>query len=239
MELDNKIVIYQTSDGQTSIDVKLENETVWLTANQMAVLFERDEKTIRKHINNVFREKELSKDINTHFLRVDGVKQPVAFYTLDVIISVGYRVKSQRGTQFRIWANRILRDYLVKGYAVNDQIAAQKYGELSRLVTILGRTIRSRGKLTNNDSRSLLDVVVDYNYALNILDRYDYQQLTINGTTDGEKFHATYDNAMVAIQSLKEKFGESRLFGNEKEIHSKVPSDRYIRRLMEWNYILR
>ena len=103
MELNDKIVIYQTADGQTSIEVKLENETVWLSANQMATLFDRDEKTIRKHINNVFSEGELEKENNTHFLRVDGVKQSVAFYSLDVIISVGYRVKSQRGTQFRIW----------------------------------------------------------------------------------------------------------------------------------------
>ena len=107
MELNDKIVIYRTADGQTSIDVKLEDETVWLSANQMANLFDRDEKTIRKHINNVFSEGELEKENNTHFLRVDGVKQSVAFYSLDVIISVGYRVKSQRGTQFRIWANRI------------------------------------------------------------------------------------------------------------------------------------
>ena len=112
----NKIVIYQTEDGQTQIDVHMENETVWLSANQMAILFGRDEKTIRKHINNVFTENEVPKDINTHFLRVDGVKQPVAFYTLDVIISVGYRVKSQRGVQFRQWANQVLKQYLIKGY---------------------------------------------------------------------------------------------------------------------------
>ena len=112
----NKIVIYQTEDGQTQIDVRMENETVWLSANQMAILFGRDEKTIRKHINNVFTENEVPKDINTHFLRVDGVKQPVAFYTLDVIISVGYRVKSQRGVQFRQWANQVLKQYLIKGY---------------------------------------------------------------------------------------------------------------------------
>lgn len=111
MVLDNKIVIYQTADGQTTVDVKLEHDTVWLSANQMATLFNRDEKTIRKHINNVFSENELEKEINTHFLRVDGVKQLVAFYSLDVIISVGYRVKSQRGTQFRIWANRVLKEY--------------------------------------------------------------------------------------------------------------------------------
>lgn len=217
MEMNDKIVIYQTNDGKTSIDVKLENETVWLTANQMAVLFDRDEKTVRKHINNVFSENELNKDNNTHFLRVDGVKQPVAFYNLDVIISVGYRVKSKRGTQFRIWANRILKDYLVKGYAINDKIAAQKYEELSQLVKILGRTIKTQEQLTSEDSRSLLNVVVDYNYALDTLDRYDYQQLAVEQTTSESKFHATYENAMAAIQSLKEKFGESRWFGNEKD----------------------
>ena len=105
MSEENKIAIYQTEDGQTQIDVRLEDETVWLTANQMAVLFDRDEKTLRKHINNVFREGELERINNTHFLRVDGVKQTVACYNLDVIISVGYRVKSKRGTEFRIWAS--------------------------------------------------------------------------------------------------------------------------------------
>ena len=111
---ENQIVIYQTDNGQTAIDVRLENETVWLRlrANQMSILFARDEKTIRKHINNVFAENELHKENNTHFLRVDGVKQPVAFYTLDVIISVGYRVKSKRGTQFRIWATKQLKELI-------------------------------------------------------------------------------------------------------------------------------
>lgn len=128
--MENQIVIYQTSDGQTVIDVRMENETVWLSANQMAYLFDRDEKTIRKHINNVFLEKELAKDNNTHFLRVDGVKQSVAFYSLDVIISVGYRVKSQRGVQFRQWANKVLKNYLLKGYAVNEKIRRKQIGEL-------------------------------------------------------------------------------------------------------------
>lgn len=144
MDPDDKIIIYRTADGQTAIDVKLENETVWLSANQMAALFDRDEKTIRKHINNVFSENELEKENNTHFLRVDGVKQPVAFYALDVIISVGYRVKSQRGTQFRIWANRILKDYLVKGYAVNKALTEQHYAELKQLVAVLGRTVKAQ-----------------------------------------------------------------------------------------------
>ena len=122
MQQPSPIIIYQTDDGQMQIDVRMENETVWLSANQMATLFDRDEKTIRKHINNVFTDGELTKENNTHFLRVVGVNQSVAFYTLDVIISVGYRVKSKRGTQFRIWANKILKDYLIKGYAVNNKL---------------------------------------------------------------------------------------------------------------------
>lgn len=217
MELNDKVIIYQTKDGKTSIDVKLEDETVWLSANQMASLFDRDEKTIRKHINNVFSENELEKENNTHFLRVDGVKQPVAFYSLDVIISVGYRVKSQRGTQFRIWANRILKDYLVKGYAVNNTLAQQNYTELKQLVNVLGRTIKAQESLTSDDAINLVKVVSDYTYALDTLDRYDYQQLTVEQTTSEIKFHATYEGAKQAIEELKDKFGGSQWFANEKD----------------------
>lgn len=214
---DEKVIIYQTKDGETSIDVRLEGETVWLTANQMAVLFGRDEKTIRKHINNVFLEGELTKDNNTHFLRIDNVKQPVAFYTLDVIISVGYRVKSQRGTQFRIWANKILKDYLIKGFAVNDKITQRKYEELSQLVHILGRTINSQPELSNRENLDLINVVTDYTYALDTLDKYDYQKLIIDKTTSENKFIVTYDNAIIMIHKLKENFGGSWLFGKEKD----------------------
>ena len=214
---DEKVIIYQTKDGETSIDVRLEGETVWLTANQMAVLFGRDEKTIRKHINNVFLEGELTKDNNTHFLRIDNVKQPVAFYTLDVIISVGYRVKSQRGTQFRIWANKILKDYLIKGFAVNDKITQRKYEELSQLVHILGRTINSKPELSNRENLDLINVVTDYTYALDTLDKYDYQKLIIDKTTSENKFIVTYDNAIIMIHKLKENFGGSWLFGKEKD----------------------
>lgn len=217
MELNDKIVIYQTVDGQTSIEVKLENETVWLSANQMAALFDRDEKTIRKHINNVFSEGELEKENNTHFLRVDGVKQPVAFYSLDVIISVGYRVKSQRGTQFRIWANRVLKEYLVKGYAVNKALTEQRYTELKQLVTVLGRTVKAQEALTSDDALNLVEVVTDYAYALDTLDRYDYQQLAVEQTTNEAKFHATYEGAMQGIAELKEKFGGSQWFAHEKD----------------------
>ena len=211
------IVIYQSEDGNTRINVNLQGETVWLSANQMAILFDRDEKTIRKHINNVFSEGELPKNNNTQKMRVDDVKQAVAFYTLDVIISVGYRVKSKRGTQFRIWANKILKEYLIKGFAINDKITQRKYEELSQLVHILGRTISSQPELSNKENLDLIHVVTDYTYALDTLDKYDYQKLKIEKTTYENKFIATYDNAILTIQNLKEKFGGSWLFGNEKD----------------------
>ena len=214
---EDKIIIYQTEDGQTQIDVRLENETVWLSANQMAALFGRDEKTVRKHINNVFSDQEVPKDINTHFLRVIGVKQPVAYYTLDVIISVGYRVKSQRGVQFRQWANRILKQYLIKGYAVNNRIRKEQIGELRQLVGMLGRTIQNQPLLSTDESNALFEVVTDYTYALDTLDNYDYQRLAIDKTTKDEPFHATYENAIHEINRLREKFGGSVLFGNEKD----------------------
>ena len=117
----NQIILYRPNDT-ISLEVRLENETVWLTANQMSALFNRDEKTIRKHINNVFNEDEVPQINNTHFLRVDGVKQPVAFYTLDVVISVGYRVKSKQGVIFRQWANKVLKQYLLNGFAINQRV---------------------------------------------------------------------------------------------------------------------
>ena len=215
--MENQIVMYQADNGQTSIEVRLENENVWLSANQMSVLFDRDEKTIRKHINNVFSEKELVKENNTHFLRVDGVKQPLAFYSLDVIISVGYRVKSQRGVQFRQWANKVLKAYLMNGYVVNEKIRKRQIGELRQLVQMLGRTIQNQPLLKTDENQALFEIVVDYTYALDTLDDYDYQRLGINETTQEEKFQATYDNAMQAITALREKFGGSSLFGNEKD----------------------
>ncbi|BCS84512.1 cytochrome c [Prevotella herbatica] len=217
MELNDKIIIYTASDGQTAIDVKLENETVWLNVNQMTELFQKEASNIRRHIINVFKEGELEKESNVHFLHVPFSDKPVPYYSLDVIISVGYRVKSKRGTQFRIWANRILKDYLVKGYAINNSIASRKYEELCHLVQILGRTVNSQSELTTDESQQLISVVSDYTYALDTLDRYDYQQLAVEQTTQEELFHATYDNAMAAIQQLEVKFGGSRWFGNEKD----------------------
>ena len=215
--MEDKIIIYQTSDGQTQLDVRFENETVWLSANQMSILFAREESNIRRHIINVFREGELDRDNNVQFLHVNGVKKTVPFYTLDVIISVGYRVKSQRGVQFRQWANRVLKQYLIKGYAVNEHIRREQIQELRQLVQVVGRTLQSKEIANTVESQDLLNVVVDYTYALDTLDNYDYQRLNIEKTTTDEPFHATYENAMREINMLKQKFGHSALFGNEKD----------------------
>lgn len=201
----NKIVIYQTQDGKTSIDVKLEQDTVWLTANQMSLLFDKDEKTIRKHINNVFKEEEVDKDNNTQKMRVVGVKQSVAFYTLDVIISVGYRVNSKRATIFRRWATSILKDYLIRGIAVNDN----RLKQLGEAIKILKRT-------TNQlDAQQMLAVVEQYTMALDLLDDYDHQCVR---KPNGSKatYVLTYEECRNVINSMKFNT-DSDLFGNEKD----------------------
>ena len=213
----NQIIIYQADDDQTQIDVRLENETVWLTTQQMAMLFDREESNIRRHVINVFKEGELKKENNVHFLHVNGVKKPVPFYNLDVIISVGYRVKSQRGVQFRQWANRVLKQYLIKGYAINERLRHEQICELRQLVQVVSRTLQHREQPDTIETQDLLDVVVDYTYALDTLDNYDYERLTIDQTTKVASFHATYENAMEQIQRLRNKFGASALFGNEKD----------------------
>ena len=215
---ENKIVIYQVEGGQTQIDVRLENDTVWLTQAQMAELFQKDQSVIARHIANVFREGELEKESNMQILHKTFSKyKPTKIYDLDVIISVGYRVKSKRGTQFRIWARKVLKDYLVKGFAVNERMRRDQIGELRQLVQVVGRTLQQQPLLKNEENQALFDIVVDYTYALDTLDDYDYQRLVVSGTTQEDKFHATYENANRAIQSLREKFGGSTLFGNEKD----------------------
>ena len=218
MENRGEIIMYQTADGQTSLEVKMENETVWLSQAQMAVLFQKDQSVVARHINNVFKEGELEVNSNMQILHNTLSKyKPTKVYSLDVIISVGYRVKSQRGTQFRIWANRVLKDYLTKGFAINEKIRQENLTELRQLVQLVGRTLKQSDEEKPVDSQGLLDVVVDYTYALSTLDSYDYQRLAVADTTADAPFHATYDNAMQAIQAVKERFGESPLFGNEKD----------------------
>lgn len=214
---ESSIVIYTTEDGSTNLQVKMENETVWLSTSQMAELFSREESNIRRHIVNVFKEGELVQSNNVHFLHVNGVKKPVPFYSLDVIISVGYRVKSKRGVQFRQWANRVLKEYLVKGYAINEDIKVERYNELKEVVRLMSRALTLQEKATGTEYSGLFNVITDYVYALDTLERYDYQTLAIESTTKEEPFRATYENAMSAINSLKDKFGGSQWFANEKD----------------------
>lgn len=213
----SSIILYQSEDGQTQLEVKLQEETVWLTTNQMAELFNREESNIRRHIINIFKEGELQKENNVHFLHVNGVKKPVPFYPLDVIISVGYRVKSVNGTRFRQWANKVLKDYLIKGYAINQDLKLERYNELKNVVQLMARAISLQESVSNNEYDGLFHVISDYVYALDTLDRYDFQTLAINQTTADEPFRATYDNAMAAINALKDKFGGSKWFANEKD----------------------
>ena len=217
----DQVIIYQTEDGQTQVDVRMENDTVWLTQAQMAELFQKDRTVIGRHIRNVYKEGELEEESTcakiAHMGNEGLQRYETVLYNLDVIISVGYRVKSQRGVKFRQWANRILKQYLVKGYAVNDRLRRDQLGELRQLVQVVGRTLQSQDITATTDGQALFDVVVDYSYALDTLDNYDYERLAIERTTQKEPFRATYENAMAEIRRLHEKFGGSQWFGNEKD----------------------
>ena len=218
MEKQSSIVIYATEDGSTNLQVKFEKDTVWLTQAQMSDLFQKDQSVIARHISNVFKEGELEKESNMQILHNTLSKyKPTSVYSLDVIISVGYRVKSKRGAQFRQWANKVLKEYLVKGYAINKDIQIERYNELKEVVRLMSRAITLQEKATEMEYNGLFNVITDYVYALDTLDRYDYQTLSIDSTTKEEPFRATYENAMSAIHSLKEKFGGSRWFANEKD----------------------
>ena len=204
----NEIVLFETKDKEVKLAVSLENDTVWLSANQMALLFDRDEKTIRKHINNVFAENELDRENNTQKMRVDGVKQKVPFYTLDVIISVGYRVKSQRGTEFRQWANKVLKQFILKGYAINEKRLAA-----------LNKTVEIQSKIIANtldiEEAEVLRAVNLYTDALVLLDQYDHQSLN---KPEGNKpvYRITYEDCRNMINHMEDSFS-SDVFGVEKE----------------------
>ena len=223
INVEDKIIIYQTEDGQTQIDVRLEDESVWLTQAQMALLFQTDRTTIVRHINNIYAIDELNREATCAKIaqvQVEGsrqVKRTIPYFNLDMIISVGYRVNSKRGVRFRQWANNVLKQFILKGYAVNERLRHEQLAEMRTLVGMLSRTIQSQPLLSNDENKALFEVVTDYTYALDTLDNYDYERLTIEKTTQEERFHATYENAMAEIDRLREKFGGSTLFGNEKD----------------------
>ena len=219
--MNNSIEIYRSQDGSVQLNVKLENETVWLTQSQMAELFGRDRTVITRHINNCYKEGELDKNITcakfAHMGKDQDQTYETTMYNLDVIISVGYRVKSIQGTRFRQWANSVLKQYLIKGYAINQQLKLDRYNELKDVVRLMGRAIGMQEKVSTDEYSGLFNVISDYVYALDTLDHYDYQSLSIQQTTKDEPFRATYENAMEAINALKDKFGGSKWFANEKD----------------------
>ena len=225
--MNNAVVIYQSSDGLVKMEaiVDASNETIWATQKAMAQLFGVNVSGISRHLVNVFSSGELDEKSNLQKMQIANSDKPVAFYSLDVIISVGYRVNSIRATAFRQWATSVLKQYMIKGYAVNQNaVSEQKYEDLKRALGLLENVFGQNLIMAEQQAKELFAVVKDYTYALDTLDAYDYQSLEISDTTLQEKFHATYESAMDAIQSLKAKFKKNQLFGIEKDksFHSSI-----------------
>jgi len=221
------IVLYRTKDGRTALDVRLERETLWLSQRQMSTLFDRDADTIGLHVRNVFKEGELEEQATTEECSVvqneggRSVRRAVRFYNLDVIISVGYRVKSQRGTQFRIWATQVLKDHILKGYTLNERRLQEQNArllELQAAVDLIGRVLTEKA-LTGTEAEGLLKVITDYSLALRLLDQYDHQQLRLHGTTGTSRFVLTCEAARAGIVRMAETMGPlaAGFFGQEKD----------------------
>ena len=223
MAQESPLVIYEAPDGTIALDVRLEGESVWLTQAQMAELFQTDPSVIVKHISNIYRTGELDEEgtcaKNAHVQKEGNrlVTRNLRYYNLDVIISVGYRVNAKRGIAFRKWATKLLREYLLKGFVANQAYLVQHYEDLKTVVQLLERTRSACEEGRTEETEALFSLVVDYTYALDTLDRYDYQNLTVAETTNEELFKATYEEAMAAIALLKEKFGANRWFAHEKD----------------------
>lgn len=217
-----QIEIYRIEDGKTEIAVNLINDSVWLNMSQIVELFERDKSVISRHINNIFKEGELQKKsvvAKNATTASDGKTYQVDYFNLDVIISVGYRIKSKRGTDFRIWANKILKEYLIKGYSINERRLSQQIKQLDDLkqsIKVLENVVNQK-ELTSDESIGLIKIISDYAYALDILDQYDYQTLKIQQTSGKETYQLTYEEAINQIRLVKEKYGNSDLFGREKD----------------------
>ncbi len=211
------IVIYQSESGTASLEVHLDHDTVWLSQKQLAGLFQRERSVITKHLRNVFVEGELNEKSNVQNMHIAFSDKPVAFYSLDVIISVGYRVKSQQGTQFRIWATKVLKDHIVKGYSINEQRfrdQAEKLTEMRRTVELLARTLANQ-ELVSETGKDVLHVITDYAYALTLLDRYDHGTLSIEGITRKSLHVIDYDEGISIVNAMKGEF--DGLFGMEKD----------------------
>jgi hypothetical protein len=212
------IILYKAKNGKTSLKVNLKEETVWLSQKQMAELFDKDARTINEHIKNIYKENELKEKSTIRNFRIvqkEGsreVERDVQFYNLDMIISVGYRVNSKRGTQFRIWATNILKQHLIKGYTRNTK----RLRELEKTITILKNVVDTK-KLKSDEATGLLRVLTEFNYALKTLNQYDQHTLKISNISKKELFRIDYEAAIKAIKKLKNKYSGSNLFGHEKD----------------------
>jgi hypothetical protein len=210
-----EIVLYRSADGGPALDVRLERDTVWLDAHQMAELFGRDRTVIVRHIRNVYATGELQRETTcakNAQVAADGKVRQMDFYNLDMIISVGYRVNSLRGTQFRIWAANVLRQHLVQGYTVH----AQRLKELNQAVCLVA-DVAHRRTLSGDEATALLEVVADYAYALEVLDDYDHQRVRLGEVSPGPVAALDRDEARQVIARMGERFGASQLFGREKD----------------------
>lgn len=214
-EIRGDVLLYQTADGGPALDVRLEREMVWLSLDQLADLFGRDKSVISRHLRNVFKEGELeraavvAKNATT---AADGKTYQVEFFNLDAIISVGYRVNSQRGTQFRIWATNVLRQHLVRGYTVHER----RLKELNQAVRLIA-DVAQRRVLSGDEATALLNVVADYAYALEVLDDYDHQRVRLGEVSPGPVAALSLDEARQVIARMGERFGATGLFGREKD----------------------
>lgn len=217
-----EIIIYQSADGLIELDVRLEGDTVWLSQAQLSTLFHSDRTSIGRHIRNIYKSGELVENSTCAiFAQVQqegkrSVRRAIPYYSLDMVISVGYRVNSKQATQFRIWANRVLKEYLIQGYAVNRNATAEQLDGLKRTIALMNDVLAAKS-VSRDEAVGLLRVISDFAYGLDTLDRYDYQRLEISDTTAEERFRATYEGAMEALQVLKRQFGASELFAREKD----------------------
>ena len=222
--LDNQIVIYQTADGQTQIDVKMQDETVWLTQETMAQLFDTTVPNINMHIKNIYEDEELDKNRTIKdFLTVRkegkrSVSRKLTYYNLDMIIAVGYRVKSKTATQFRIWANKILKEYLIKGYSVNKQLLSSQQEKLKTLqntISLLTRSLTNQVE-TVEQAQSVAKILENFAYGLNLLDDFDHKELDTKGKTTKEAVRISKEEFLEVVNEMKSDF-ESDVFAVPKD----------------------
>ncbi|HRH40817.1 MAG TPA: RhuM family protein [Pyrinomonadaceae bacterium] len=219
----SEIILYESNDGRVKIDVRLENETVWLTLNQIAELFKRDKSVISRHLKNVFDSDELDKNsvvAKNATTATDGKTYQVEYFNLDAILSVGYRVNSKRGTQFRQWASNRLKDYLIKGYSLNEKRLAENLAELETAVRAI-KQVGEGEELKLSEAKGLIELISNYTNSFILLNRFDKQELESDSLNTNITYEIKHDEAVSAVEELKrlliEKNEASELFGNQKD----------------------